>query len=445
MHRTIIDNVAREFELPLARLRLIRQAVGAEMDAGLAGRKSSIAMLPAYCDAATGREKGHYLALDLGGTNFRVSMVRLPGAGKPPCVVAEAKYRLTREQISGSGTVLFDAIAGYLGKFLKDNRFTAPCELGYTFSFPVRLLGIAEGILLKWTKDFSAKGVVGRKIVTLQRQALTRKGITNVAITALANDTVGTLQARAVLDPDCAVGVILGTGFNIAIRVPARRIRKDTGDYSGASMIINMEAGGFGKALPRTRFDRQLDRATGNPGHQFAEKMISGKYLPQLVQGVMLEAIRKHRLFGGQAPEVFARQAAFGGQHMDAFIAGSRTGIAAVARDLFGEPLPAAERRALVKVCRIVSRRSARLAAALIVGSLSRAEFRSARRVTVAVDGSLFEKSPGYARLLKAALRELDGANGRRIRLVLTKDGSGIGAAVIASVAGTNAGHQGRA
>lgn len=443
MQRTIIDDVARDFELPLSRMQAIRKAVGAEMDAGLAGRKSSIAMLPAYCDAATGHEKGDYLALDLGGTNFRVSMIRLPGAGKPPRVVAEAKYRLTREQISGAGTVLFDAIAGYLGKFLKDHAFTHPHALGYTFSFPVRLLGIAEGILLKWTKDFSAKGVVGRRIVTLQRQALARKHIGNVTITALANDTVGTLQARAVLDPDCAAGVILGTGFNIAIRVPTRRIRKDYGNYPGASMIINMEAGGFGKALPRTRLDRKLDRETGNPGHQFAEKMMSGKYLPQLVRLAMLEAIRKDRLFGGRVPDVFARQESFGGQHMDAFIAGSRTGIDAVSRDLFGAPLPPAERRALVTACRTVSRRSARLAAALIVGALSRAEFRSARRVTVAVDGSLFEKSPGYARLLQAAIRELDGASGRRIRLMLTKDGSGIGAAVIAAVAGASAGEQG--
>ena len=275
-----IDAFEKDFDLPLSRMRRIRKAVMAEMDAGLAGRKSSLAMLQAYCDAASGHERGRYLALDLGGTNFRVMLVELNGTGKRPRVVGEAKYRLTREQITGNGAALFDAIAAYVKKFLKDNAFTSDYALGYTFSFPVKLLGIDEGVLIKWTKDFSASGVVGRKVVTLQRQALDRKGVAGVHIVALANDTVGTLQAQAAIHPDCGMGVILGTGFNIALRVNTRRVRKGVGDYSAPGMIINMETGNFDKALPATRLDRQLDRDSGNRGHQLAEKMIWRLFLP---------------------------------------------------------------------------------------------------------------------------------------------------------------------
>jgi hexokinase len=433
MKSVLLEVVTRQFELPLSLLRAVRKAAVAEMDAGLAGRRSTIAMFPAYCDAASGREKGRYLALDLGGTNFRVMMVRLQGQGTLPRVVAEAKYRLTREQISGSGTVLFEAIAGYLHKFLKDQAFAGDYALGYTFSFPVRLLGIDEGVLVKWTKDFSATGVQGKKIVALQRRALARKGVGNVSIVALANDTVGTLQAEAALDPACVVGVILGTGFNMAVRVASRRIRKEIGLYSEPAMIINSESGGFGRSLSLTAYDRRVDRESGNVGHQFAEKMIAGKYLPQLVRALALEFIRKEHLFGGKVPPVFADKESFKGQYMDVFEAGSRDEVDKLSRELFGPTVTAQDCRIISSLCRIVSRRSARLAAAMIGAALSRSERRTGKRVTVAVDGSLFEKYPGYARCLGKAIRELQGRS-VRVSLKLSKDGSGIGAAVIAAV-----------
>jgi len=351
-----------------------------------------------------------------------------------PQVVAEAKYKLTREQISTSGDVLFGAIAGYLHKFLKDHDFTGEYALGYTFSFPVKLLGIDEGILIKWTKDFSSSGVVGKKVVELQRQALTRKGVPNVNIVALANDTVGTLQAQAALDPNCGMGVILGTGFNIAVRVASRRIAKGISNYSGKSMIINMESGNFDKSLPATPYDRQLDRDSGNAKHQLAEKMISGKYLPQLVRLVVLDLIRKENLFEGRVPAVFADKESFQSIHMNVLDVGPREAVQTLSKELFGRVLTPQERQILVRVSRIVSLRSARIAAALIVGALTRVERRSAKHVTVAVDGSLFEKYPQYSRRLAEAIRELEGAAGKTVRLKLTKDGSGIGAAVIAAV-----------
>ncbi|MEI8138830.1 MAG: hypothetical protein WCI03_03070 [bacterium] len=434
MKSPLIDTLEKQFDVKLPCMRSIKKAMIAEMDAGLAGRKSSLAMLQAYCDAASGHEKGLYLALDLGGTNFRVMLVKLAGAGKLPQVVAETKYKLTREHIAGSGDELFGAIAGYLRKFLKDHAFTGEYGLGYTFSFPVKLLGIDEGILMKWTKDFSASGVVGQKVVTLQRQALVRKGVNNVNIVALANDTVGTLQAQAARDPNCGMGVILGTGFNIAVRVASRRIKKGIEGYSGKSMIINMESGNFSKALPLTTYDRQLDRDSGNAKHQLAEKMISGKYLPQLVRLVVLDLIRKEHLFEGQVPAVFADKESFKGFHMDVLEAGSKEELTQLSKELFGRELTPVEHRTLVRVVHIVSRRSARIAAALIVGSLTRVARRSAKRVTVAVDGSLFEKYPGYSRSLAEAVRELEGKAGKGIQLKLTKDGSGIGAAVIAAV-----------
>ena len=433
MKNLLLEKIVKEFDVPVKRMRQIKQAMGKEMDAGLAGKKSSLAMLQAYCDAASGREKGLYPALDLGGTNFRVMMVRLQG-GKNPKVVAEAKYKLTQEQISGTGDILFNAIAGYLRKFVNENRFNSEYGLGYTFSFPVKLLGIDEGILMKWTKDFSAKGVVGEKIVELQRQALEQQGVGNIRIVALANDTVGTLQTQAIADPNCVVGVILGTGFNACVRVASKRIKKDSGDYSGKCMIINMECGNFNKALPLTAYDRQVDRESGNKGHQFSEKMVSGKYLPQLVRLMILDLVKKDGLFGGRVPAVFRDKDTFKSMYMDVFETGSDDQVKKLAKEIFGRVLTTEERLVMAMVCHAVARRSARIAASLIGGTLTRVARRSAKKVTVAVDGSLFEKYPGYHRMLEEGIRDLEGRSAKEISLKLTKDGSGIGAAVIAAV-----------
>jgi hexokinase len=54
---------------------------------------------------------------------------------------------------------------------------------------------------------------------------------------------------------------------------------------------------------------------------------------------------------------------------------------------------------------------------------------------TVAIDGSVFEKHPTFAANMKEALKELFGAKASYVKLVLAKDGSGKGAAIIAAVA----------
>jgi len=434
MKNELLGRIVKDFDVSLKQMRRLKAAMGREMDAGLSGRKSSLAMLQAYCDAASGKEKGFFPALDLGGTNFRVMMVKLFGGGKKPEVVAEAKYKLTQEQISGTGDMLFDAIAGYLKKFVKGNKFTSEYALGYTFSFPVKLLGIDEGILMRWTKDFSATGVIGKKVVALQHRAMAGLGLDNVKIVALANDTVGTLQTQAVIDPNCIMGVILGTGFNICVRVASKRIRKGVDGYKGKCMIINMESGNFDKALPITAYDRQLDRESGNKGHQLAEKMISGKYLPQVVRLLVKDLVKKDKMFGGRLPEVFRHKDTFQAFYMDTLESGSEKEVNKLARQIFGRALTVEERLVMAMVCHSVARRSARVSAALIAGALTRVAKRSKNKVTVAIDGSLFEKYPGYHRMLENAIREIEGAAGRGISLKLTKDGSGIGAAVIAAV-----------
>jgi hexokinase len=66
-----------DLKIDTPKLKSITDHMLSEMDAGLASAgTSSLLMIPTHLTAApTGRETGSFLALDLGGTNFRVLKV----------------------------------------------------------------------------------------------------------------------------------------------------------------------------------------------------------------------------------------------------------------------------------------------------------------------------------------------------------------------------------
>lgn len=90
-----------------------------------------------------------------------------------------------------------------------------------------------------------------------------------------------------------------------------------------------------------------------------------------------------------------------------------------------------ADRAIITEVCRMVSTRAARLAAAAVVAVVRKTGRTSC---TVAVDGSVFEKYPHFQADMEDAIEEMCG-NGRALKLVHAEDGSGKGAALIAAIA----------
>lgn len=106
-------------------------------------------------------------------------------------------------------------------------------------------------------------------------------------------------------------------------------------------------------------------------------------------------------------------------------------------------------RKLVVKVCDVVTRRAARLAAAGIVGILkkigrdgsggvasgrSRGSDGKMRRTVVAMDGSLYTRYTMFKEYLHEALCEILGEEvAQYVILKVTEDGSGIGAALLAA------------
>jgi hexokinase len=426
----------RLFAVSGGRMRMIIDAFHREMRLGLAGEPGSLRMLPTYVDLPSGRERGTFLALDLGGTNVRVLWAELPGDGCPPRLEVE-KFRLSREQVTADGEVLFGAVARFIGRFLAARGRAGEYRLGFTFSFAIRQHSIARGDLIAWTKGWTAEGVVGRDVVALLNRALAREGLAGVRVVSLNNDTTGTLMALAYLDPDCDAGCILGTGTNICYRERTTEIRKPIGPYSRDFMIVNMESGNFNAALPRNKYDDLLDRQSGNPGRQAEEKMVAGKYLGELVRLVVVDFCKRGRMFDGRLPDIFAAREGFGTERLSE-IEEDESPEADRVRFLLGEwgerTAGVGDAAKLREISRIVSTRAARLAAAVLAATVTKNDPALDGMHAIAVDGSVFEKHPGFEGGIWETFRELFGDRAERIRLKLTHDGSGLGAAIIAAV-----------
>ena len=172
-----------------------------QMKQGLQKHSQTLKMIPSFVvNLPKGTETGQYLALDLGGTNFRVCLVNLNGDGQVE--MDFEKYQVSEQQKTSSGTELFDFFAQCVKDFVqKHNLDGKEIPLGFTFSFPVNQTKINEGRLIKWTKGFTASGVEDNDVVELLKMAFERKRV-NVVIKAVVNDTVGTVMSHAYSKPD---------------------------------------------------------------------------------------------------------------------------------------------------------------------------------------------------------------------------------------------------
>ncbi len=138
------------------------------MLAALNERPSSLQLENTYIpELPDGTERGKYLALDLGGTNFRVLLLELANGR---ILKEEFKfYHISDEARLGCGIELFDYLAECVKDFMKLKNISVDekMPMGFTFSFPMKQHSLHSAELLTWTKSFNCPSVVGRDVVEL--------------------------------------------------------------------------------------------------------------------------------------------------------------------------------------------------------------------------------------------------------------------------------------
>ncbi|EMF16490.1 Hexokinase_1-domain-containing protein [Sphaerulina musiva SO2202] len=497
------ERVAAEFEYSKEDVNKGVHEFIRQMDEGLAKSGATMSQIPTYVTAVpNGTEKGLYMAVDLGGTNFRVCSIQLHG--NSTFSLTQSKVKIPSElMVAKTSHELFGFLAKQIELFLQthhEEHYTSHKEkkgtseqdvfsLGFTFSFPVQQFGINKGTLIRWTKGFDIHDTIGKDVCALLQAEIDALGLP-VRVAALVNDTVGTLMARSYTSPGktgTLLGAIFGTGTNGAYVEKLDKVTKlsnmsakEAGeiDKSTGEMIINTEWGSFDNelsVLPQTPYDADLDLESVNPGIQMFEKRVSGMFLGEILRRALLSLLRDFDvpLFADEhsnqndihsttnvAPDSpLYKQWGLDSSFLSITTGDSSNGLKVTRQTLdqdYGVSAASAEDAEAVRlIASAIGKRAARLSAVAIaaiiistgrlqnptdIGTTNNAtlEVNENDIVDIGVDGSLVEFYPRFEEYIREALREVPeiGPQGeRKVRIGIAKDGSGVGAALIALVA----------
>ncbi|KAI0837922.1 putative glucokinase [Hypoxylon sp. FL0890] len=461
-----------------------------QMHEGLERDGTSLSQIPTYVTGVpNGTEKGLYLAVDLGGTNFRVCSIHLNG--DTTFNLTYSKVAIPKDlMVTEHASDLFAFLAKQIELFLRthhEDHFEAHIRrrqtvstpegyrdehifrLGFTFSFPVQQFGINKGTLMRWTKGFDIPDAIGKDVCALLQQEIDKLRLP-VKVAALVNDTVGTLMARSYTSPGktaTLLGAIFGTGTNGAYVEKITNIKKPVeGEYDKTTglMVINTEWGSFDNQLnilPNTSYDIELDKKSVNPGFQMFEKRVSGMFLGEIVRLVIVDMLKnpdislfrdensshndwKSTTTIGPESGVF-HQWGLDSSIMSIAAADNTPDLSSLRQELekqlyiYAASLEDAQ--AFKNVAYAVGRRAARLSAVAlgaIVLQSGKLQETTDEPIDIGVDGSLVEHYPFFRDMIYEALSVIEGIGSegaKRIRIGIAKDGSGVGAALIALVA----------
>ncbi|GLD46322.1 hexokinase-2-like protein [Lates japonicus] len=439
-----VQKYLEPFHLSLEKLQEISTRLKKDMNRGLGKHthnKAPVKMLPTFVRATPdGTESGDFLALDLGGTNFRVLHVRVVEEEQRVLKMDSQICAIPQEIMLGTGEQLFDHIAACLGDFVDSQNLKGQTlPLGFTFSFPCEQKEIDKSILIRWTKGFNCSGVEGKDVVKLLKEAIQRRGDYDIGSVAMVNDTVGTMMSCGYRDQSCEIGMIIGTGTNACYMEEMKNVKRVEGE--DGRMCINTEWGGFGDdgSLRNilTKFDVQVDKMSINPGVHTFEKMISGMYLGEIVRLLLVKLTEDKLLFNGQMSEALRTKDKFQTKFISE-IEEEDNGLENGEKILteLGLKWDPVDVRVVRLVCDTISSRSARLCGAALATIANR--IRTYRRLdhlktTVGVDGTVYRKHPNFSEELQATVRLL--APECSITFLVSEDGSGKGAAMVTAVA----------
>ncbi|KAI8967983.1 hypothetical protein BDF20DRAFT_917223 [Mycotypha africana] len=452
---SLFQSVEKDFLLTREQLKPIVDGFNSECKIGLKTPSKGLAtMIPSFVTKMPqGNETGTFLSLDLGGTNLRIAAVELKGNGKT--AVHELKRRPTVELKTGEGSVFFDWIADATHELITSEAkhlFTEDqvsgketLALGVCWSFPVDQTAVDRGTILRMGKGFTLKNVEGHDLADMFHEAFARKNL-NVKVTAILNDTVGTLVAHAYTNPACRIGLIFATGINAAYPEKLPLITKlDESIRSkypeNTEMLINTEIDIFGSEayLPLTKYDLALDASHNQPKFQLYEKMLSGAYMGELVRLIAMDFIKAGALFEGHVPEGFGKPWSFPTMYMSTLESDEtpdrKESREALSAFNFVNAPTLNDIAILTRICRIVAARSASLAAVSIISLVEQQKLLENDRddIVVGINGSTYHFYPYMDRRVRRALDEWYGKEiSSKITLENATEGGSVGGALIA-------------
>ncbi len=279
-------------------LKEIARELKEKIHKGLAKDGEEIACSPTYINPGKDFE-GKVLTLDWGGTNFRASVL-LFEKGKSPEVLETLKKNLSAEEIKGFTCA--DLCKVMVDLIIRLEHLDSSIKtIGYCFSYPIKSTLGKDAILERWTKGINIPDMIGKLVgkplmdCLNERREIKEKNIRFQNITVI-NDTIACLfSGLEWLGFDSYIGLIVGTGTNMAGVIRKEQVIKLNEDYKkdekGVLIPVNLESGnlipytsGLTGEIYLTEIDKKLDLSLPEEERrgQLLEKAISGKYIGKL-------------------------------------------------------------------------------------------------------------------------------------------------------------------
>ena len=394
-----------------------------EMKAGLAGKESSLAMIPSFCSPEASPKAGEkVIVIDAGGTNLRTCTVTFD-SNLNPVIGDFRKTGMPGIDRPVSPEEFFGTFADQVERLIDQSD-----RIGFCFSYAAEILPDHDGVPLFFSKEIKAPGVIGKHIGKELLAELGRRGhdVSRKRIIIL-NDTVTTLLAAQAKNHngsfDGCIGFILGTGTNTAyIERNANITKMDPSISREGSQIVNVESGNLDLCLGD--IDRAFLDSTVEPGKYCFEKMISGAYLGPLAHKVLEFAVREG-LFSEGFKAGFGKLASLSTKDMNDFMLDNPCRLAEIASD-------EADYDALTDILGSMITRVAKLTAANLASAVLATDYGKDEDhpVLINADGTTFHMTAFLKSCTTEYLEAYLSEKGRRAVITQIENSPTIGSAI---------------
>lgn len=270
------------FKLDNEQLKGIAYAFREKVEEGLSKKNAEIQCIPTFILPKAADVKGKALVLDLGGTNYRVAIVDF--TQEKPVIYPNNGWKKDMSVMKSPGYTreeLFKELADLIVEIKREEEM----PIGYCFSYPAESVPGGDAKLLHWTKGVDIRKMVGQFVGKPLLDYLNEKNKIKFTGIKVLNDTIASLFAGLTdKSYDAYIGLIVGTGTNMATFIPADKIKKLDPAYSVEGLIpVNLESGNFHPPF-LTAVDDTVDAMSDSMGKQRFEKAVSGMYLGDILK-----------------------------------------------------------------------------------------------------------------------------------------------------------------
>ena len=367
------------FKLDNEQLKGIAHAFREKVEEGLNKNNAEIQCIPTFILPKATDVKGKALVLDLGGTNYRVAIVDF--STEKPIIYPNNGWKKDKSIMKSPGYTreeLFKELADLIVEIKREEEM----PIGYCFSYPTESIPGGDARLLRWTKGVDIREMVGQFVGKPLLDYLNEKNKIRFTGVKVLNDTIASLFAGLTdKSYDAYIGLIVGTGTNMATFIPSDKITKLDPECHVQGLIpVNLESGNFYPPF-LTAVDDTVDATSDSLGKQRFEKAVSGMYLGDILKAAFpLEEFEEK----------------FDARKLTAIM-----NYPDIHKDIY------------VQVAHWIYNRSAQLVAASLAGliALLKSYNRDIHRVCLIAEGSLFwsesRKDKNYNILVMEKLQEL--------------------------------------